>query len=78
MAQTVEILMSELIQKWNLGEIPATAKVSITLDDTAQIKHVQTPIYYGMFKGNFPDISLEDFKIAEFNGDSDDGLDWEK
>jgi hypothetical protein len=29
-----------------------------------------------MFKGDFPDLDLDDFKIAEFHGDPDDGLDW--
>ncbi len=32
-------------------------------------------IYRGMFKTD-RDITEEDFKIAEFHGDPDDGLDW--
>jgi hypothetical protein len=31
--------------------------------------------YYGMFKGT-RQATEEDFKVAEFRGDSDDGLDW--
>ena len=32
-------------------------------------------MYFGMFQGE-KDLALEDFKIAEFHGDADDGLDW--
>ncbi len=32
-------------------------------------------IYKGMFKGDY-ETTEEDFKIAEFHGDPDDGLDW--
>jgi len=32
-------------------------------------------MYFGMFQGE-QDLALEDFKIAEFHGDADDGLDW--
>ncbi len=32
-------------------------------------------IYKGMFKTD-RDLTEEDFKIAEFHGDPDDGLDW--
>ena len=32
-------------------------------------------IYRGMFKTDV-DVTEEDFKIAEFHGDPDDGLDW--
>lgn len=33
------------------------------------------PIKRGMFSGDIK-TSEEDFQIAEFSGDSDDGLDW--
>ena len=79
MTQTLEITIPELLKKWNLGQIPASAKVSITYDDVGGTPpRALTPIYYGMFKGDFPDLSLEDCKIAEYHGDPDDGLDGTK
>lgn len=72
MPQTVEITVSELIQKWNLGQIPTNAKVSVTYDDTIPAR--KTPLRFGMFKGDFPDLELEEFQISEFRTDSDDGF----
>ena len=72
MTQTLEITVSELIQKWNLGQIPTDAKVSVTYEMTMLSK--KTPLYFGIFKGDFPDLELEDFTIAEFSEDSEDDL----
>ena len=33
MTQTLEFTIPELIQKWNLGQIPTDAKVSVTFED---------------------------------------------
>ena len=34
-------------------------------------------MYFGMFPGG-ADLTLEDFEAAEFRGDPDDGLAWDK
>jgi hypothetical protein len=66
MTHTIEISMPELLKRWNMGEIPPSAKVAITFDDTMIVQPAKkTPLYFGAFKGNFPDLELEDFKIAE-------------
>ena len=55
-------------------------KVLVTFLPNGTGKAAQTPpklgkmMYRGMFKTNV-DITEEDFKIAEFHGDPDDGLD---
>lgn len=72
MTQTLEFTIPELIQKWNLGQIPTDAKVSVTFEDRKPTK--KTALSFGMFQGNVPDLTLEDFKIAEYSGDSEDGL----
>ena len=50
-----------------------SADKDVTADEDKAPKPGQ--IYFGMFKTD-RDITEEDFKIAEFHGDPDDGLDW--
>ena len=64
MTQTLEFTIPELIQKWNLGQIPTDAKVSVTFEDKKPT--TKAALAFGMFQGNFPDLELEDFKRAEF------------
>lgn len=33
-------------------------------------------LYFGMFSGEGKELTLEDFREAEFRGDDDGGLDW--
>nr|WP_309697269.1 hypothetical protein [Armatimonas sp.] len=72
MTQTLEFTIPELIQKWNLGQIPTDAKVSVTFEDKKPAK--KTALSFGMFQGNFPDLTLEDFKVAEHRDDPEDEL----
>jgi hypothetical protein len=66
-----------------LAEKPADftdGKVLVTFLSNGHSKPVEAlpkpgQIYRGMFKTDV-DITEEDFKIAEFHGDPDDGLDW--
>ena len=68
----LEFTIPELIQKWNRGQIPTDAKVSVTFEDKTTAK--KTALSFGMFRGTFPDLTLEDFKIAEYSDDPEDGL----
>jgi hypothetical protein len=55
----------------NIEESP----VIITFLGTQPLQKAQSPMYFGMF-GDGSQSSEQDFSLAEFQGDSDDGLDW--
>ena len=73
MTQTLECTLPELIRRWRLGQIPADAKVSVTFEDGAPPPKAR--LRFGMFRGDFPDLTLEDFKIAEHHDVPDVGRD---
>lgn len=46
--------------------------MALTLEFTIPDK--KSALSFGMFKGTFPDLTLEDFKIAEYSDDPEDDL----
>ena len=61
-----------------LAEIPEDIEESQVIVTFLEAKAKTTTkqiIYFGMFSGS-KQSTEEDFKIAEFTGDSDDNLDW--
>jgi hypothetical protein len=51
------------------------SSVIITFLGTQTLQKAQSLMYFGMFS-NGKQSSEQDFSLAEFQGDSDDGLDW--
>jgi hypothetical protein len=61
-----------------LTEIPPnirSSKVIVTFLDSIEVNPISRFITLGMFSGTKQSTD-EDFKIAEFQGDLDDSLDW--
>jgi hypothetical protein len=61
-----------------LTEIPLnirSSKVIVTFLDSIEVNPMSRFITLGMFSGK-NQSTAEDFKIAEFQGDLDDSLDW--
>ena len=61
-----------------LAEIPEDIEESQVIVTFLEAKPKTTTkqiVYFGMFSGS-KQSTKEDFKIAEFTGDSDDNLDW--
>jgi hypothetical protein len=64
--------------KVELTEIPegiSESRVIVTFLETKSRSQSQQIIQFGMFSGS-KQSTEEDFQLAEFQGDSDDGLDW--
>jgi hypothetical protein len=64
--------------KVELTEIPegiSESRVIVTFLETKSRSQPQQIIQFGMFSGS-KQSTEEDFQLAEFQGDSDDGLDW--
>jgi hypothetical protein len=62
----------------SLAEIPENideSRVIVTFLEARPKKANQQMIYFGMFAG-CKQSTQEDFRIAEFTGDSDDNLNW--
>ncbi|OUL36767.1 hypothetical protein BV372_05650 [Nostoc sp. T09] len=61
-----------------LTELPkdiSESRVIITFLESKKEQIKKQPMQFGMFAGNQQSTEA-DFEIAEFNGDSEDGLDW--
>lgn len=61
-----------------LTELPddiSESRVIVTFLESKKKQVKKQTMQFGMFSGNQPSTEA-DFKIAEFQGDSEDGLDW--
>ncbi|BAZ67571.1 hypothetical protein ACE1AT_12185 [Pelatocladus sp. BLCC-F211] len=62
-----------------LSEIPSDvveSRVIVTFLEAKPVKFTPQMMYFGMLATSNQHSTEEDFKIAEFHGDFDDGLDW--
>jgi hypothetical protein len=64
--------------KVELAELPSEvseSRVIVTFLESKKAQVERQIMQFGMFSGNKPSTE-EDFEIAEFKGDTEDGLDW--